>query len=132
MDSELFKRVEKMSDEDKKDLIAHLQNSLEPDSNVISIDNRYQELLSVAEDVFDYKMKTSRRSAEDVMIRRFIAYRLRREGFSLAAIGHAIGKDHSTVFHLIKQMEDYFSLHWLYKEDIKKYLEFDSRVQKNE
>lgn len=128
MDSELFKRVEKMSDEDKKDLIAHLQNSLEPDADMISVDRRYAELLSIAEDLFDYKMKTSRRDAEDVMIRRFISYRLRQEGFSLSAIGHAVGKNHSTIFHLIKQMEDYFSLPGLYKDDIKKYLEFDSRV----
>ena len=121
-----------MSEEDKKDLIAHLQNSLEPDSNVISIDKRYEELLAIAEDLFDYKMKTSRRDAEDVMIRRFIAYRLRQEGFSLASIGHAIGKDHSTVFHLIRQMQDYFTLPWIYKEDIQKYLEFESRVKTNE
>ena len=129
MDSELFKREEKMSDEDKKNLIAHLQNSLEPDAKVISVDSRYEALLQIAEDLFDYKMKTSRRDAEDVMIRRFIAYRLRQEGFSFEAIGHAIGKNHSTVFHLVKQMEDYFSLPALYKQDIKKYLEFDSRAQ---
>lgn len=128
MDSELFKRVENMSDEDKKSLIAHLQNSLEPDPEVISVDKRYSELLEIAEDLFDYKMKTSRRDAEDVMIRRFIAYRLRIEGFSFASIGHAIGKNHSTVFHLVRQMDDYFSLPNLYKDDIKKYLEFDSRA----
>lgn len=126
MDSELVERVEKMSDEDKKQLIAHLQNSLAPDAEIISIDARYEALLKIAEDLFDYKMKTSRRDARDVMIRRFIAYKLREEGYSFAAIGHAIGKNHATVFHLVSQMKDYFALPNLYKEDIRKYLRFHS------
>ena len=126
MDSELFKKVEKMSDEDKKNLITHLQNSLQPDAKIITVDERYIQLLKIAEDMFEYRMKPSRRSLEDVMIRRFVAYRLRIEGFSYSSIAHAMGKNHATIMHLVGQMKDYFSLPSLYKQDIKRYLEFDS------
>lgn len=132
MDKDLFRKVEKMSDEDKKNLIAHLQNSLQPDAKIITVDERYAKLVQIAEDMFEYRMKPSRRSLEDVMIRRFVAYRLRIEGFSYSSIGHAMGKNHATIVHLVNQVKDYFSLPNLYKQDIKRYLEFDSMAIRNQ
>lgn len=132
MDKNLFNEIEKMSGSDKKELIEHLKNSLVAEkypSTLIS--DRYELLLEIAETVFNRKMQKGRH-VDDVMMRRFIAYKLRKDGYTYSQISRVTGKDHSTIVHLVHQMDDYFSLPAMYKEDIKKYLKFDSMVMQDE
>lgn len=132
MDEKLLKKVEAMSSSDKKELIEHLQNSLViEDYPVMIIKDRYKQLLEAAESIFERKMQKGR-DIEDVMMRRFIAYKLREDGYTFSQISRVMGKNHSTIIHLIHQMEDYFSLPSMYKEDIKKYLKFHSKVMQDE
>ena len=132
MDKNLLKKVEAMSSGDKKELIEHLQSSLTiEDYPVMLIADRYKQLLEAAESVFDRKMQQGR-DIYDVMMRRFIAYKLREDGYTYSQISRVMGKNHSTIIHLIHQMEDYFSLPAAYKEDIKKYLKFHSMVMQDE
>lgn len=132
MDEKLLKKVEAMSSNDKKELIEHLQNSLViEDYPVMLIGDRYKQLLEAAESIFERKMQKGR-DIEDVMMRRFIAYKLREDGYTFSQISRVMGKNHSTIIHLIHQMEDYFSLPAMYKEDIKKYLKFHSKVMQDE
>lgn len=89
---------------------------------------RYALLLSVAEEVFERKMTRSR-SMNDVMIRRFIAYKMRKEGYYLVDIAKAMGMDHSTIVHYVKQMKDCFDEPIFYAGDIALYMRFSEYVE---
>lgn len=132
MDKSLFDIVEKMSNQDKKELIEYLRSSIVANEYpAMFVGDRYEQLLKSAETVFNRKMKTGRH-VDDVMMRRFIAYKLREDGYSFSQISRVMGKNHATIIHLVRQMEDYFSLPAMYKEDIKKYLKFHSMIMQDE
>lgn len=132
MDKNLFNEIENMSEHDKKELLEHLRLSvITRDYPTTLIEDRYGQLLEIAESVFDRKMRSGR-DVYDVMMRRFIAYKLRKDGYTYSQISRVMGKNHSTIMHLVRQMNDYFSLPAMYKEDIKKYLKFDSMVMQDE
>lgn len=121
----MVRKVTRMNDEEKKNLIIHLQNSLEP-GGYTTVHERYAVLLAIAEGVFGHKMIPKKRSAEDVMIRRFVAYKLHEEGYSYHSIGYAMGLNHATIVYLVRQMGDYFSIPSMYREEIEKYKDFVS------
>ena len=132
MDKNLLKKVRALSDSDKKELIEYLHGLLAIENlPVMLVEDRYRQLLEAAESTFGRKMQQGREN-EDVMMRRFIAYKLREDGYTFSQISRVMGKNHSTIIHLIYQMEDYFALPEMYKEDIKRYLKFHSTVMQNE
>lgn len=132
MDKNLLKKVKALSDNDKKELIEYLHGLLAIGNlPVMLIEDRYRQLLEAAESTFGRKMQQGREN-EDVMMRRFISYKLREDGYTFSQISRVMGKNHSTIIHLIYQMEDYFALPEMYKEDIKRYLKFNSTVMQNE
>lgn len=132
MDKSLLKKIKALPSDDKKELIEYIRNSLVIEKYpVILIEDRYQQLLEAAESTFGRKMQKGR-DIDDVMMRRFIAYKLREDGYTYSQISRVMGKNHSTIIHLIYQMEDYFELPKMYKEDIKKYFKFHSTIIQNE
>ncbi len=132
MDKNLLKKVRALSDSDKKELIEYLHGLLTIENlPVMLVEDRYNQLLEAAESTFGRKMQQGREN-DDVMMRRFIAYKLREDGYTFSQISRVMGKNHSTIIHLIYQMEDYFALPKMYKEDIKRYLKFHSTVMQNE
>lgn len=54
-------------------------------------------------------VRDQRRFADHVRARSVYCFVARMEGFSLAAIGEALGMDHSSVHYLAKRMGDAFS-----------------------
>lgn len=68
------------------------------------------------------KQLCSGRAEDDVLIRVFTAYRLRKEGYSLGAIGNVMHRDHSTVTHYIrKKMADMMSVPGVYRRELEMY-----------
>ena len=65
------------------------------------------ELCTVAEQVVGCKVDGTRR-ASSVMIRRFVAWRMRTEGFILMDIARALNVNHATVYHYLRQMQTCF------------------------
>ncbi len=53
--------------------------------------------------------KVSRKS-DVVLIRHIVFYVLRKEKYTLNSIGEHFGKDHSTIIHGIKSIENYLSI----------------------
>ena len=88
-------------------------------------------LLPVAESVVGVTM-TQTRDWENVMIRRFIAFRMRKEGYLLRDIADAMGKNHSTVVHYVRQMRDCFDEPVFYANDLNLYLSFDAAAEEAE
>lgn len=88
---------------------------------------RALELFTVAEQVVGCKVDGSRK-ASSVMIRRFVAWRMRTEGFILMDIARALNVNHATVYHYLRQMQTCFELPFYYHRDIEMYTRFEERL----
>ena len=85
------------------------------------IGERYDVVLSAAQEAVGKKL-CSGRATEDVLIRVFVAYRLRQEGYSFDTIGKVMHRDHSTVMHYVrKKMDDMLSLPDYYRNELDMY-----------
>ena len=68
------------------------------------------------------KQLCSGRAEDDVLIRVFTAYRLRKEGYSLGAIGKVMHRDHSTITHYIRnKMSDMLAVPRFYRRELEMY-----------
>ena len=88
-----------------------------------SVGERYPFVLSCAEIAVGRKL--SRERCEDnTLIRSFVSYRLRQEGYGYCEIGRMLGRDHSTVIHLYNKMSDILSVPNAYRKEIEMWNEF--------
>ena len=89
-----------------------------------SIGERFPFILACAEIAVGRKL--SRERCEDnTLIRAFVSYMLRNEGYTYKEIGRMLQRDHSTVMHLYKKMEDILSLPQVYRKEIDMFKEFE-------
>lgn len=88
---------------------------------------RFCELVIDAEHVVGCRVDGTRRAAS-VMIRRFVAYRMRQEGFTIMDISRTMKVNHATVFHYVKQMQTSFDLPVYYARDLEMYHKFEDRI----
>ena len=98
-----------------------------PDGNEPTVVERYPVLLEAAEKVFGRKL-TNTSERDNILIRTFISYKLRKEGYSNGEIGRRMGRDHSSVTQMGKKMEDMLSVPEAYKYEVEKYREFESEL----
>lgn len=96
-------------------------------ANRTAADERYAVLLPIAEEVVGKQM-TASRDARNVMIRRFVAYRMRKEGYHLQDIAHAMGMNHSTIVYYSRQMKNCFDEPVFYAGDLALYMRFSEYI----
>lgn len=87
-------------------------------------EGKYVDLVTAAEMAVGAKMDGTRH-ADSVTIRRFVAYRMRKDGHSLMEIAKTMGVDHSTVSHYVKTMREEFELPTVFRNDIELYDNFN-------
>ena len=85
---------------------------------------RYETLVKAAEATLGRKMDGSRKAAS-VTIRRFVAWKMRQEGYTFYEIAGAMGVDHSTVHHYIRVMREELELPSVFRNDIELYHVFN-------
>lgn len=96
----------------------------------IPCNERTRQLIGYAEHSVGHKLEDSRKY-ENVIIRNFVAYQLRLEGYSYGEIGKAMGVNHSTVVHYYKKMMDILSLPNVFNSEIRLYNSFVDQVNEN-
>ena len=85
------------------------------------IKERYGVILQAAQQAVGKRLEEGRRK-EDILIRVFIAHRLRKEGYSYEAIGEMMNRDHATIIHYERtKMGGMLSLPKMYREELKMY-----------
>lgn len=89
-----------------------------------SVGERYPFVLSCAEQAVGRKLSRER-CEENTLIRSFVSYRLRSEGYGYSEIGQMLGRDHSTVIHLYNRMSDMLSVPYAYRKEIELLKEFE-------
>lgn len=88
---------------------------------------RYQLLLSKAEEAVGRKL-TSERSSDNTLIRSFVAYQMRKDGYSNSEIGRKMGRDHSSVTHLVRKFNDMLSVPAAYASEMEMFRDFEESI----
>lgn len=91
------------------------------------VEERFPVVLKAAEQATSW-MLTDSRERENTLIRSFVAYKLREEGYSYADIGKMMKRDHSTITHLANRMRDMLSLPNAYKWEVQQYKRFEEML----
>jgi len=94
------------------------------------LEERYREILNAAELAVGKRQEEGRKK-EDVLIRLFTAYRLRKEGYSFEAIGEVVGRDHSTIIHYVRnKMPAMLSYPNIYRDELEVYNKMNEILDK--
>jgi DNA-binding NarL/FixJ family response regulator len=88
-----------------------------PDGYKEPVEKRYRQVLSVAEQATRMKL-TESREAGNALIRAIVAYRLVKEGYHYSEIGKAMGRNHSTISHYVRKVENMLSVPVSYRREI--------------
>ena len=87
------------------------------------IAERYGEVLAAAEEAVGVKLNPGR-DAVTTTVRSFVAYQLHKEGYSYTDIGRMMGRDHSSVIHLVERKENALSVPGAYKQETEMFRRF--------
>ena len=88
------------------------------------IEERYPIVLKAAESAVSWFL-TDSRERENTLIRCFVAYRLRADGYICSEIGKIMHRDHSTVSILANKMRDMLSVPKAYRWEIQLFERFE-------
>ena len=88
------------------------------------VSDRYPAVLRAAESATGRKLTRTRESGNAV-IRAFISYRLRREGYTYDEIAKQMGRDHATVVYLDRKMRDMLSIPAAYQNETNQFKKFE-------
>ena len=91
------------------------------------LDERYLDAVEAAECAVGKKLENGRHR-EDNLIRFFVSYYLRSEGFTLHDIGRKMGKDHTSILHHCRVMESMMSVPMAYRQELDAYEKFKQIV----
>lgn len=104
-----------------------LRHILEENGCPPSIGYRFPFILSCAELAVGRAL-TRERCKENTIIRAFVAYRLRTEGYTYKEIGEMLNRDHSSVVHLNAIVRNMLSVPEAYKDEVPMFQEFERNV----
>jgi len=112
---------ESVSEENCKDTLRSLRERYDC---MAPIAERYAEVLPAAEEAVGVKLNPGR-DALTTTVRSFVAYRLHKEGYSYTDIGRMMGRDHSSVIHLVERKENALSVPGAYKSETEMFNRFN-------
>ena len=116
----------------REDRITVAQRILETDDPVTGRDRARAIVLTKAAEMAVGERLDASRNRTSVNIRRFVSWKMRQEGFLFTDIARALGRDHATVHHYIKDMRDVFSLPIYYHREIEQYNLFTEYADETE
>ena len=114
----IVRSAEKLTSDERADLLERISAIRDREAATA-----YAHLVPAAEKAVGATMLRTRDS-RSVMIRRFVALRMRKDGYSIHEIAGAMGIDHSTVSHYIRTMKAAFELPNVFRNDIQLYHDF--------
>lgn len=114
----IVRSAEKLTSDERADLLERISAIRDREAATA-----YAHLVPAAEKAVGATMLRTR-DCRSVMIRRFVALRMREDGYSIHEIAGAMGIDHSTVSHYIRMMKAAFELPSVFRNDIQLYHDF--------
>lgn len=105
----------------KKRLCAKLIWDIDRLSHLADANDRYAQVVAVAEDVTNMRNDPARQDAGSVFVRTIAVWVMLDDGYKLAEIGKAMGKDHSSVSYLKRLRRDADALPMAYAQYLHAY-----------
>lgn len=125
MNEDLVRRCLSLSLDEKKLLVAKLQDAIHGRENC----TRGTELLDIYSGVIGRKVNLFSRDSVNVWAKTMVAYRMIQEGYSLESVTRQLyRRDHSVIIHYRQKMEDALSLPDAYRDIIEIWNEFQKRI----
>lgn len=129
MEGKLINQCLWLSDSDKRRLITILQESMQSNE---SDDQRFKELLLIAESVAGKGVKTATKERYAVIGRRILAYQLRKEEYTTVKIGKLLNRNHASISCMVAEMENALTFPKAFPEEIQMFNEFQKRLKEQE
>ena len=127
MNEYLKRRVARLTIEQKADLRDYLTASIERGTSKSSL--RCSILMGdMAKVIGMDSVSYFNRDSSDVWARAMIAFQMLKEGYTTTEIGRQMMKDHSTIQHYKKKMEDVFSIPEAYRDILTIWDKFLERI----
>ena len=108
------------SDEDATDkarAIRALKELREMYDCAAPVSERFAEVVAAAEQAVGCRL-TRLRTKDTTLVRCFVSYRLREEGYTYSEIGRMLGRDHSTVTSQVNRVKDMLSLPQVFRWEV--------------
>ena len=131
MSEELKHRCEKLSLEDKVELREYLSTLIASDQGgVVKSPLRCSILLGeMAKILGETYISLVSRIPSHVWARTMVSYQMIKEGYSTGEIGHQMMKDHATIIHMRKKMQDALDLPQAYRDILEIWNKFQTQIQ---
>ena len=124
--TELTRRCLSLSIHDREFLIKTLIDSINDEKE----DNgRFATILKCATEIVGDGILTKSRDHHCVVGRMLVAWQMRKEGYSIVAIGRRLQKHHATIVYLLKLMDDVFSFPGCFKLEETYWSEFQRKLK---
>ena len=85
---------------------------------------RYEILLRAAEYATNWSL-SAERTNENTLVRCFVSYQMRKEGYTFYEIAHLMKRDHSSIIYHVKRMTNILSVPKAYKKELAMWSEFE-------
>lgn len=108
--TDLTRKCLDLSRDRKQKLVQILTESLEREHDREDDGSRFSLLYKAATDICGLGILTRKRDFNLVMGRRVISYKMRQEGYSYPCIAKHLVKDHSSIVHGVKMMDEAFQM----------------------
>ena len=128
MSEDLKRRCSRLTTEEKIQLVAFLSSSIQREREFGKSSIRGSILLGEMGKIYGRVISLTNRDAGDVWARTMVVYQMILEGYSITEIGRQLLKDHSTIIHLRKKMEDALSLPQAYQDILPIWEQFKQRL----
>jgi hypothetical protein len=107
---DLTRKCLDLSKDKKQKLVQILTESLEREHDREDDGSRFSLLYKAATDICGLGILTRKKDFNLVMGRRVISYKMRQEGYSYPCIGKYLRKDHTSIIHGVKMMQEAFDM----------------------
>ena len=114
----------------RKELIKVLTESLERPEEMAK--ERFNLLYKIVTEMFGNGILSGCKQYNLVLGRRFIAYQMHNEGYSWTEISRLLKKDHSSVIHMYKSMDEIFDYPEIFHLEISHWNIFRKTLKENE
>ena len=127
--TELTRRCLDLSKASKEKLIKVLTDSLNEEEREDD-GSRFSVLYKIATDICGNGILSNRRDFNLVIGRRLIAYKMRKEGYSLSTIGKHMYRHHASILHAVRMLQD--AIDWKFQPEFTLWETFNEKLKEYE
>ena len=131
MSDDLKLAVENLSFKDKVELREYLSDMINSSRRLSRSPLRCSILLGTMAAAlgWEHPIPYEGRESHYVWARTMVAYQMSKEGYTTIEIGRQMMKNHTTIIHLLKKMQDVFAFPHMYEDVLQMWYKFQKQIE---